>query len=195
MSTTPIVKIKCLFEGCTTTVPSDNLLKNHLLYDHHQDLHKIPSNKWIEHNFHFCTKCNDKIFTSKGYLDRHIKITHTQEDNSENNLTRLLKYMPTPPSSQNKWNQTLPWLHNLHIIPPPFRQNIWLKTNKSSKDKVKSCYHRLLQALLSLPQVTNDKPIIPHLHRNIVLWKLEFIFESIILYPLQRTQKRLHQHN
>ena len=87
MSTTPLIKIKCLFDGCKTTVPSDNLLKDHLLYDHPQDLHKIPLNKWIEHKFHFCTKCNDKIFTSKGYLDRHIKITHTQEDNSENNLT------------------------------------------------------------------------------------------------------------
>ena len=189
MSTTPLIKIKCLFDGCKTTVPSDNLLKDHLLYDHPQDLHKIPSKKWIEHNFHFCTQCNDKIFTSKGYLDRHIKITHTQDDGSENNLTRLLKYIPTPPSSEHKWNQTLPWLHNLHITPPPFRQNIWLKTNKSSKDKVKSCYHRLLQALISSPEVTNDKPTIPYLHRNIAIWKLAFIFESIILFPLERNTK------
>ena len=77
-------------------------------------------------------------------------------------------------------------MHNLRLVPPPFRQNMWLKTNKSTKNKVKSVYHTLLQTDISSPNTTTDQPNIPFLHKSDVLWKISLIFESLILLPLEK---------
>ena len=94
-------------------------------------------------------------------------------------------YIPTPISSNNTWAASLIWLHNANIKPSPFCQIIWLKTNKSSKNKVKSAYHKLLQIIILSQAPLNQIHVITYLHKLGVLWKLVFIFESIVLFPLE----------
>ena len=73
--------------------------------------------------------------------------------------------------------------------PPPFRQNIWLKTNKSTRNRIKAVYHNILQTVVSSPIATKHSPLIPHLHRSDVIWKLALLFESLILFPFPKTSK------
>ena len=101
---------------------------------------------------------------------------------------------------EHHWNEELTWLHNLSIKPPTFRQSLWLKTNKSSKTKIKHLYNRLLLVLVHSPNVVNAEPIIPSIHRIDVIWRLIIIFESLLLFPLENTEdgtatqinKRIH---
>ena len=86
----------------------------------------------------------------------------------------------------HKWNETLPWIHNLNLTPPPFRQNIWLKLNNSTKKRIKAVYHNILQIVVSSPLTTSNSPIVPFLHRSDVLWKIAFMFESIMLFPFPK---------
>ena len=141
---TKLTIIRCPFAGCISCFPSTNLLEDQLLHDNYNDLNKITTSQWQDSNLHFCHHCNNKIFKTQGFLARHIQNAHHKENDTDNNLTRLLHYISTPPSSTNMLETTLPWIHNLNIEPPPFRQNLWLKTNKSIKNKVISAYHKLL---------------------------------------------------
>ena len=85
--------------------------------------------------------------------------------------------------------ESLTWLNNLQINPPPFRQNIWLKTNKGIQTKIIHLYHRLLLVLINTPNTTQITPLIPAIHKIEVIWKLVFIFESIILFPTKNKAK------
>ena len=117
-------------------------------------------------------------------------------------MERITEAIPVPPTSTHHWNESLTWLNNLKITPPPFRQNIWLKTNKNTQTKIIHLYHRLLLVLISTPNTTQTTLIIPSIHKIEVSWKLVFIFESIILFPTKNKanhmttsptiEKRLH---
>ena len=118
-----------------------------------------------------------------------MREVHTEDNETHDNIARILNFMPTPTSSTHMWEESLPWLHNLHITPPPFRQNLWLKTNKSTRNRIKAVYHNVLQTVVSSPIVTGHSPIIPHLHRSDVIWKLALLFESLILFPFPKQSK------
>lgn len=125
-SSTKLIIIRCPFVGCISCFPSTNLIRDHLPHDHPNDLNKISPSQWQDLDLHFCHQCNKNIFKSKGFLTRHILNAHHSDNKNNKNLTRLLHYIPTPPSSTYKWGTMLPWIHNLNIEAPPFRQNIWL---------------------------------------------------------------------
>ena len=131
----------------------------------------------------------DKIYMTKGFLTRHIKDTPDRINDIDDNISRILHYIPTPISSTHKWRECLPWMHNLHLTLPPFRQNIWLKMNKSTKSRIKAVYHNILQIVVASPLCTSHRPIIPFLHRSDVLWKIAFMFESLMLFQFPKNSK------
>ena len=131
-------------------------------------------------------------FHIKGSLTRHTNTHHNRKTTSnETNIERLVAAIPVPPTSTHNWEESLAWLQNLHITPPPFRKNIWLKINKGMREKFIHLYHRLILTLNTTPNTTTTIPIIPSLHKIEVIWKLMFIFESIILFPIEGKQKNL----
>ena len=168
---------------------SKKLIRNHLTIDHPENLHKITNLQWTTLDLHHCILCEDKLYLSKGFLTTHIQNTHEKNNDIDDNISRILQYMPTPISSTNKWKECLPWMHNLHLTPPPFRQNIWLKLNKSTKNRIKAVYHNILQIVVASPLTTSHRPIIPFMHRSDVLWKIAFMFESLILFPFPKNNE------
>ena len=180
-------EVKCPFKGCLTSCHNSNILRDHLLTNHLQSLHKLNTETWTNLKLHPCSLCNNQnIFKTKGYLNRHILQSHKKEDIGKDNITLLQEHIPLPPTSTPKWEKTLPWLHNLSITPPPFRQNIWHKTNKSAKNKIKFIYHKIILCITESSHKCNERPMIPHLHRREALWKLGLIFESLILHPIPK---------
>ena len=71
----------------------------------------------------------------------------------------------------------------------PIPSKLWLKTNRSTRNRIKAVYHNVLQTVVSSPIVTGHSPIIPHLHRSDVIWKLALLFKSLILFPFPETSK------
>ena len=178
---------KCPFPGCSQEMVSTNLLRDHLTLNHKQDLHKINTEQWNTIGLFACHNCNNQnIFKSKGILNRHILRQHNTHTTGKDNLTLLLHHLPTPNTSACKWINTLPWLHNLRLEPPPFRQNIWHKTNTSTKNKIKHVYHNILQTIVASRHPTTDRPQINHLHKRDSIWKIGILFQSLILCPLPR---------
>ena len=178
-------------KNCFKPFDSKNLLKDHLLLDHIEELHNIQEMKWSESDLYHCKTCTNCIFTCKGSLTRHTNTYHNRTITSnKTNIERLIEFIPVPPTSTHIWNNTIAWLQNLNITPPPFRQSIWLKTNKGTKTKIISLYHRLLLALINTPNTATTTPNIPSLHNIEVVWKLVFIFESIILFPIKHTSNQ-----
>ena len=174
-------------KNCFQSYTSKNLLKDHLFLDHHNNLHQIEHTTWSNLDLYHCKKCTHAIFTNKGSLSRHTNIHHnTRYKTTQNNIERIIDTIPVPPSSTHNWDESLTWLTNLKIRPPPFRQNIWLKTNKNIQNKIIHLYHRLIVILTTTPNQTQHKPLVPALHKSEVIWKLLFIFESIILYPVNK---------
>ena len=78
-----------------------------------------------------------------------MREVHTKYNDTHDNIARILNFIPTPTLSTHIWEESLPSLHNLHITPPPFRQNIWLKTNKLTRNRIKTVYHNILQTVVS----------------------------------------------
>ena len=51
-------------------------------------------------------------------------------------------------------------------------------------------YHQILLLIIHSPNTTKDKPQVSYLHKIEVIWKLAFIFEYIMLSPIeQNTQE------
>ena len=181
--------LKCPFKGCGLSFDNKGLLKEHLLRDHHENLHKIRREEWKKMNLHFCKVCKNEIYSSQGFLERHIKTKHNTDDDLDlDNYERIREYIPTPTTSKEHWRTALSWLNNLRITPPPFRQSLWLKMNNSTKKKVKFVYSKLIEILISTPNKNKHRPFTPALHRCNAIWKLFIIFESIILFPLEKSR-------
>jgi len=196
-------QIKCPIKNCYKIFESNNILKDHLLLDHYNQINTIEEPKWPNLGLHQCKTCVTSIFTSKGALTRHTNTHHKNTRYTDkNNVERITEAIPVPPTSTHHWNESFTWLNNLKITPPPFRQNIWLKINKNTQTKIIHLYHRLLLVLINTPNTTSTVPIIPSMHKIEVIWKLVFIFESIILFPMKNKanlmttsptiEKRLH---
>ena len=184
------LKLNCPFKGCSTTYISTNHLREHLTTAHEDSLHKIKDEWWNTSTLHPCKTCYcKKIFINPGYLKRHIQNHHTSKIESKDNIDLLKEHIPPPPSSNTEWDKSLPWLHNLKITPPPFRQNIWHKTNSNIKNKIKYTYHQLIKIITISTKEPTDRPHIPHLHKRDILWKLGIIFESLILFPINKEMK------
>ena len=176
--------LKWPIKNCYNFFESKNILKDHILLDHYNQMNNIEEPIWSSLDLHQCKTCVNCIFTSKGTLTRHINTHHkNRRYTDKNNVERITEAIPVPPTSTHHWNESLTWLNNLKITPPPFRQNIWLKTNKNTQTKIIHLYHRLLLVLISTPNTTQTTLIIPYIHKIEVIWKLVFIFESIILFP------------
>ena len=181
----------CPFNGCKHSQDTPNLMRDHLITNHNESLHKIPQTWWKHTELYPCPTCDNKtIFKSQGFLNRHILQKHTQKEKDADNLVLITKYLPTPENSQSEWNKTLPWLHNLKLTPPPFRQNIWYNTNISAKNKIKFTYHKIICILVDSKHKPDTRPNIPHLHQRDALWKLAILFESLILHPIPKNSKK-----
>ena len=189
MSTTN-TNFTCPFKGCKLLCPTTNTLREHLTTNHPESLHKIPDTWWTENRLYPCKHCSStNIFRTQGFLNRHIRKTHLTKKEGIDNLTLLNKHIPTPPLTTSLWKENLPWLHNLKIKPPPFRQNIWHKTNTNTKNKIKHLYHLLIKSIVDSNNEIDERPKIPHLHDRDPLWKLGMIFESLILHPIPNNSK------
>ena len=71
----------CPFKGCKQTHETLNLIKDHLLTNHANSLHKIQEPWWKNNHLHPCPNCNNKaIFNSQGFLNRHILRKHNQTE-------------------------------------------------------------------------------------------------------------------
>ena len=183
-------RYSCPVKGCKfRNIGSNNIMKDHLLMNHTKSIKNIESNTWKDLDLYKCKKCEEKIFTTKGALTRHINRDHKQTHSDSNNIERILSFIPPPTTTEHEWQKLLQWLNILKIEPPTYRQSLWLKTNTSSKTKIKHLYHRLILVLINSPNATNDRPLVPRLHRIEVIWKLGIIFESIMLYPLEDTNE------
>ena len=190
MSVQNLSTINCPFKGCKTSCNTPTTIREHITIAHSTSLHKIDNEWWKKSTLHPCKLCNfKKIFKNPGFLNRHILRHHTTRDSTSNNITILKKYIPSPPNTDPQWNTSLIWLHNLKITPPPFRQNIWHKTNANIKNSIKLTYHQLINSIIKSTEEPKEKPFIPHLHKREVLWKLCFLFESFVLFPIDKTTK------
>ena len=58
---------------------SNNIIKDHLLMNHITTLDEIINKQWTDINLHKCTICNDKIYTPKGTLTRHMNSEHKKD--------------------------------------------------------------------------------------------------------------------
>ena len=89
-------------------------------------------------------------------------------------------------TSQPHPHSPIQWLHNITIVPPSYRQNIWYRTNNHSKQKLMNLYHKVLEIAISHKHTYTKDITSPHLHKSEVLWKLALIFESITLFPIPK---------
>ena len=177
----------CPILGCNCTQHGSlNLLRDHLLLNHTRSLGNISEAEWDNMGIYKCPDCHDQLFTNKGALTRHINRIHKVGKSQVDNVERISQFIPTPPTSTHQWNKALVWLDQLTIQPPSFRQSIWLKTNKTTKTKIKHLFNRLILTVVNSPNRVDIRPTVPALHRIDVLWKLLILFESLILYPLDK---------
>jgi hypothetical protein len=148
----------------------------------HTDLHKL--------HCYPCTSC-PLIFATLPKYQSHIQAAHPTT-RTQTNLDIILRTYPGPPhhpqtisQHASTWQNTLLWLHTLHITPPTARSSLYTKLAPKQKQ---SFLHHLHHVITWCNRATLPISDASNLPSSLVdatpFWKLLLIFESITLAPL-----------
>ena len=146
----------CPVPDCPWKVPRFTInphasIKEHLITAHnetHPSDYLTPSycNK---HGSYPCQTCDTTtaIFTTEGHLRQHVTKKHSR---SQTNTQLVLHtYRHAQPETETNWKQSLAYLHQLQLTPPPFRRSLWHKLKPPLRAEFYSTYNNVISWLLA----------------------------------------------
>ena len=194
----------CPVPDCPWKVPRFTInphasIKEHLITAHnetHPSDYLTPSycNK---HGFYPCQICDTTtaIFTTEGHLRQHVTKKHSR---SQTNTQLVLHtYRHAQPETETNWKNSLAYLHQLQLTPPPFRRSLWHKLKPPLRAEFYSTYNNVISWLLAAtPPLTQavirDERPQQHDTDASPFWKLLILLEPLLLAPIKNTVHRTY---
>ena len=181
----PLTSCSWAFSRPIPNAQHPTFIRAHLNAHHSHELHTIPNSKFTLCHLYPCRICNTiaTTFLRASSLCKHTAAHHaTSRPNS--NLDLIHTAFPPAPHTISSWNHTLVWLVDLSISPPPFRHTWYHSLTPATRRLLVSTYAHLLDVSLTalLPYHDTDSSP-PHLTSTSALFKLLFLFETLILFP------------
>ena len=197
----------CPIKGCSHTLTGNrgDRIKHILTHTHKEVCTLDVRNMAHIHKLHMCRHCKTtpSIFCSTISLNKHIEAKHPMQ--SDNADEFMLTFFPKSETQRvGKWGEALTFLQTLDMQPTPHRTSLFNHNmHHTWREAITREYERLSSALCATIAAKhnnyNDTETDENGNTNVnndmlkkaylPLWKLFFIFESIVLAPPSERDK------